>query len=87
MFALFLLFIFMGRGNFFGGANGSGFMSNGQGGVAPIIKNDANTTVIMQAVQSNGYDVLLFATALNTTTGSIIAAINGVIKEICGVGN
>ena len=77
----------MGRGNFFGGANGSGFMSNGQGGVAPIIKNDANTTVIMQAVQSNGYDVLLFATALNTTTGNVIAAINGVSKEICGVGN
>ena len=87
MFALFLLFIFMGRGNFFGGANGSGFMSNGQGGVAPIIKNDANTTVIMQAVQRNGYDVQSLATALNTTTGNVIAAINGVIKEICGVGN
>ena len=77
----------MGRGNFFGGSNCGGFMPNGQGGVAPMINNDANTAVIMQAVQRNGYDVQSLATALNTTTGNVIAAINGVSKEICGVGN
>ena len=87
LFAILLLFIIMGRGNFFGGANGGGFMPNGQGGVAPMINNDANTAVIMQAVQRNGYDVQSLATALNTTTGNVIAAINGVSKEICGVGN
>lgn len=87
LFAILLLFIIMGRGNFFGGANGGGFMPNGQGGVAPVINNDANTAVIMQAVQRNGYDVQSLATALNTTTGNVIAAINGVSKEICGVGN
>ena len=87
LFAILLLFIIMGRGNFFGGSNCGGFMSNGQGGVAPMINNDANTAVIMQAVQRNGYDVQSLATALNTTTGNVIAAINGVSKEICGVGN
>ena len=60
-------------------------MPNGQGGV--MLNNDANTAVIMQAVQRNGYDVQSLATALNTTTGNVIAAINGVSKEICGVGN
>lgn len=87
LFAILLLFIIMGRGNFFGGSNCGGFMPNGQGGVAPMINNDANTAVIMQAVQRNGYDVQSLATALNTTTGNVIAAINGVSKEICGVGN
>lgn len=87
LFAILLLFIIMGRGNFFGGSNSGGFMPNGQGGVAPMINNDANTAVIMQAVQRNGYDVQSLATALNTTTGNVIAAINGVSKEICGVGN
>lgn len=87
LFAILLLFIIMGRGNLFGGANGCGFMPNGQGGVTPMINNDANTAVIMQAVQRNGYDVQSLATALNTTTGNVIAAINSVSKEICGIGN
>ena len=86
LFAILLLFIIMGRGNLFGGANG-GFVPNGQGGVAPMINNDANTAVIMQSVQRNGYDIQSLATALNTTTGNVISAINGVSKEICGVGN
>lgn len=85
LFAILLLFLLMGRGNFFGGNNGGGLMPNGQGGV--MLNNDANTAVIMQAVQRNGYDVQSLATALNTTTGNVIAAINGVSKEICGVGN
>lgn len=87
LFAILLLFIIMGRGNLFGGGFGGGIMPNGQGGVAPMLNNDANTAVIMQAVQRNGYDVQSLATALNTTTGNVIAAINGVSKEICGVGN
>lgn len=85
LFAILLLFLLMGRGNFFGGNNGGCLMPNGQGGV--MLNNDANTAVIMQAVQRNGYDVQSLATALNTTTGNVIAAINGVSKEICGVGN
>ena len=85
LFAILLLFLLMGRGNFFGGNNGGCLMPNGQGGV--MLNNDANTAVIMQAVQRNGYDVQSLATALNTTTGNVISAINGVSKEICGVGN
>lgn len=84
LFAILLLFLLMGRGNFFGGNNGGCLMPNGQGGV--MLNNDANTAVIMQAVQRNGYDVQSLATALNTTTGNVIAAINGVSKEICGGG-
>ena len=40
--------------------------SNRQGGVVPMLNNDANTAVIMQAVQRNGFDVQSLATALNT---------------------
>lgn len=87
LFAILLLFILMGRGNFFGGGYGGGMMPNGQGGVAPMIDNDANTAVIMQAVQRNGFDIQTLATALNTTSDNVIAAVNGVSKEICGVGN
>jgi len=87
LFAILLLFILMGRGNFFGGGYGGGMIPNGQGGVAPMINNDANTAVIMQAVQRNGFDIQTLATALNTTSDNVIAAVNGVSKEICGVGN
>ena len=87
LFAILLLFILMGRGNFLGGGFGGGMMPNGQGGVVPMINNDANTAVIMQAVQRNGFDVQTLATALNTTGDNVIAAVNGVSKEICGVGN
>lgn len=87
LFAILLLFILMGRGNFLGGGFGGGMMPNGQGGVVPMINNDANTAVIMQAVQRNGYDIQTLATALNTTSDNVIAAVNGLSKEICGVGN
>ena len=36
LFAILLLFIIMGRGNFFGGGYGGGMMPNGQGGVVPM---------------------------------------------------
>lgn len=54
LFAILLLFLLMGRGNFFGGNNGGCLMPNGQGGV--MLNNDANTAVIMQAVHVM-YDV------------------------------
>lgn len=46
LFAILLLFLLMGRGNFFGGNNSGCLMPNGQGGV--MLNNDANTAVIMQ---------------------------------------
>ena len=75
LFAILLLFILMGWGGMggFGGARG-GMMGNGQGGVVPFVQNDANTAVIMQAVQRNGYDIQSLATALNTSSDAVQAA-------------
>ena len=61
-------------------------MPNGQGGVVPMINNDANTAVIMQAVQRNGYDVQSLATALNTSSDAVMAAINNLGQQICNIG-
>ena len=63
IFAILLLFILMGNNGFGFGGN-RGMCANGQGGVMPILNNDANTAVIMQAVQRNGYDVQSLATAI-----------------------
>ena len=87
LFAILLLFIIMGRGNFFGGGYGGAMMPNGQGGVVPMINNDANTAVIMQAVQRNGYDVQSLATALNTSSDAVMAAINSLGQQLCNIGN
>lgn len=62
-------------------------MGNGQGGVVPFVQNDANTAVIMQAVQRNGYDIQSLATALNTSSDAVQAAINGLGMQICNIGN
>ena len=87
LFAILLLFILMGNNGmgFFGGNRCMG--SNGQGGVVPMLNNDANTAVIMQAVQRNGFDVQSLATALNTSSDAVMAAINGLGQQICNLGN
>lgn len=87
IFAILLLFILMGNNGmgFFGGNRCMG--SNGQGGVVPMLNNDANTAVIMQAVQRNGFDVQSLATALNTSSDAVMAAINGLGHQICNLGN
>lgn len=87
IFAILLLFILMGRENFFGGGFGGGMMPNGQGGVVPMLNNDANTAVIMQAVQRNGYDVQSLATALNTSSDAVMAAINSLGQQVCNIGS
>lgn len=91
IFGILLLFILMGLfnrngGGLFGGCQG-GYQSNGQGGIMPVLNNDANTAVILQSVQRNGYDLSTLATAMNTSTGNIINAINALGTQICGVGN
>lgn len=87
IFAVLLLFILMGNGNGLGFGGNRGMCANGQGGVMPILNNDANTAVIMQAVQRNGYDVQSLATALNTSSDAVMAAINGLGQQICSLGN
>ena len=51
-----------------------------------MINNDANTAVIMQAVQRNGYDVQSLATALNTSSDTVMAAINNLGQQVCNIG-
>lgn len=87
MFAILLLFILMGNGNWGGFGGNRCFGANGQGGVVPMINNDANTAVIMQAVQRNGFDVQSLATALNTSSDAVMAGINSLGQQICGLGN
>lgn len=87
MFAILLLFIIMGNGNWGGFGGNRCFGSNGQGGVVPMINNDANTAVIMQAVQRNGFDVQSLATALNTSSDAVLAAINSLGQQICNLGS
>ena len=90
IFGILLLFILMGafNGGFggFGGGNRS-WGGNGQGGVVPVLNNDANTAVIMQAVQRNGFDISTLATALNTSSDAVMAAINALGGQICNLGN
>lgn len=86
LLAILILMIFMGNNGFGFGGN-RGMCANGQGGVMPMLNNDANTAVIMQAVQRNGYDVQSLATALNTSSDAVMAAINGLGQQICSLGN
>ena len=96
IFGILLLFILMGAFNgngfgFGGGGNRGCWGGNGQGGVVPLLNNDANTAVIMQAVQRNGFDISSLATALSNqmgqNTNQIITAImqgnNSIITQMC----
>lgn len=92
IFGILLLFILMGAfnggwGGFGGFGGGRGFGGNGQGGVVPMLNNDANTAVIMQAVQRNGFDISTLATALNTSSDAVQAAISALSSQLCSVGN
>ena len=90
IFGILLLFILMGafngNGFGFGGGNRGCWGGNGQGGVVPMLNNDANTAVIMQAVQRNGFDISSLATALNTSSDAVMAAINALGGQICNLG-
>ena len=41
----------------------------------------------MQAVQRNGYDVQSLATALNTSSDAVMAAINSLGQQVCNIGS
>lgn len=85
LFAILLLFILMG-----GWGNNGGWGNRGGGGggtTVPFVQNDANTAVIMQAVQRNGFDIQSLATALNTSSDAVLAGINGLGMQICNIGN
>lgn len=85
LFGLLILFWFMSG---FGGGGfgfGGGF---GRGGFVPNqINNDANTGIILQALERNGVNINNIATALGTSKDAIMAALNGLSREICNFSN
>lgn len=82
LFGLLILFWFM-QGGF-----GGGFGGFGRGGFVPNqINNDANTAIILQALERNGVNINNIATVLGTSKDAIMAAINGLSREICNFSN
>lgn len=82
LFGLLILFWFM-QGGF-----GGGFGGFGRGGFVPNqINNDANTAIILQALERNGVNINNIANALGTSKDAIMAAINGLSREICNFSN
>lgn len=78
-----LLFFNGGFGGFggFGGGNRGGF------GLPNQINNDANTGIILQALERNGVGINNIATALGTSKDAVMAAINALSREICNFSN
>ncbi len=88
LIGLIVILVLFGGFSGFGGLGGFGgrFMPGMGGGVMPTqLSNDANTAVIMQAVQRNGMDIQTLATALNTSGDNIIAAIHALSQQMCNV--
>lgn len=87
LFGLLILFALFGGG--FGGFGfGGGFGGFGRGGFVPNqINNDANTGIILQALERNGVGINNIATALGTSKDVIITAINSLSREICNFSN
>ena len=84
---LLILFLFL-TGGFGGFGFGGGFGGFGRGGFVPNqINNDANTGIILQALERNGVNINNIATALGTSKDAIMTAINGLSREICNFSN
>lgn len=77
----FILGILLGNGGFFG--NG-GWGNNG--GIPNQLNNDANTSLIMNAINGTDSDIRLLATTLNSDVNETKAAINAVQASIAQVG-
>ena len=87
LFGLLILFLFL-SGGFGGFGFGGGFGGFGRGGFVPNqINNDANTGIILQALERNGVNINNLATALGTSKDAIMTAINGLSREICNFSN
>lgn len=73
---------------FFNGGFG-GFGGNGRGGfgLPNQLNNDANTGIILQALERNGVGINNIATALGTSKDAVMAAINALSREICNFSN
>ena len=72
---------------FIGGGNGFGFGRNGIGSVANQLNNDANTNMLMQAIQGNKEAVSTLSTTLHcdiNTLQSALNLINSSVDKIAG---
>lgn len=87
LFGLLILFLLL-TGGFGGFGFGGGFNRGFGGGFVPNqINNDANVAIILQALERNGVNINNIATALGTSKDAIMAAINGLSREICNLSN
>lgn len=86
LFGLLILFLFL-TGGFGGYGFGGGFGGSGRGFIPNQINNDANTGIILQALERNGVGINNIATALGTSKDAIMTAINGLSREICNFSN
>lgn len=86
LFGLLILFLFL-TGGFGGYGFGGGFGGFGRGFIPNQINNDANTGIILQALERNGVGINNLATALGTSKDAIMTALNGLSREICSFSN
>ena len=86
LFGLLILFLFL-TGGFGGYGFGGGLGGFGRGFIPNQINNDANTGIILQALERNGVGINNIATALGTSKDAIMTAINGLSREICSFSN
>lgn len=88
LLGLLILFALFGGGFGGFGFGGGGFGGFGRGGFVPNqLNNDANTAIILQALERNGVGINNIATALGTSKDVIITAINSLSREICNFSN
>lgn len=89
---LFLLILFGGWGNGFGGFGngvGNGFGANalGTGYLSNQLNNDLGRDLLMQAINGNGDAIRQLSSTLQCSIGDIQQAINGLNTQILQVGN
>lgn len=72
---------------FNGGFGGYGNGFNRGGAIPSQINSDANTGIILQALERNGVGINNIVTALGTTKDVVITAINSLSREICNFSN
>lgn len=90
LFGLLILFLFLSGGfGGFGFGGGFGGFNRGFGGsfIPNMVNNDANTGIILQALERNGVNINNLATALGTSKDAIMTALNGLSREICNFSN
>lgn len=85
LFGLLLFFLLFGGG--YGGYGGGLFGGRGFGNGAQFVQNDANTAIVLQALERNGVNIQGIANAVGASKDAMMAAINGLSRELCNYAN